>query len=267
MTLQKDFLFALLPVAGLAFSYLWSRKNLCAFQPALSWLRNSGNFIFYSRHKFLSHRRLTFFDVDDWGRKRESQKANSISDINLLISIFIRLSRSFPFIKSRQPWTSPWKMYSIKRLVFSMIALDVASLNPFRCHKTTDNHFSVREIFPGLKTRSRKRVQIIILNSPLNVLWNDSSYRSAPPLHCYPQTPSLQILFLNFCRQQENFLNSADWNIERARKLSQFIAEWLYRWWDSEINMIWGFASSRLPLFDGKFEFGAEEQAKKKLCN
>lgn len=136
-------------------------------------------------------------------------------------------------------------MNSIKRLVFIMIALDVASLNPFRCHKTTDNHFSVREIFPGLKTRSRKRVQIIILNSPLNVLWNDSSYRSMPPLFRFPQAPFLQNLFLNFCRQQETLLNSADWNIERARKLSQFIAEWLYRWRGWKINLIWGFASSR----------------------
>lgn len=142
MTLQKDFIFTSLPVTGLAFSYLWSRKNLCAFQLASSWLRNSGNFIFYSRHKFfppihvLWSRRL---------RKKSESHKNSISDINLLISISVRLFSSFLFIKSRQPWTSPWKMNSIKRLVFIMIALDVASLNPFRCHKTTDNHFSVRD--------------------------------------------------------------------------------------------------------------------------
>lgn len=145
MTLQKDFLFASLPVAGWPGILLFMEsQNLCAFHPASSWLRNSGNFIFYSRHKFLgvlwSRRRL---------KKKESEShkkaGNSISDINLLISISARLFSSFPFIKSRQPWTSPWKMNSIKRLLFIMIALDVASLNPFRCHKTTDNHFSVRD--------------------------------------------------------------------------------------------------------------------------
>lgn len=102
MTLQKDFLFASLPVAGILL--FMESKKFMRFS-ARSWLRNSGNFIFLQptqisplKTHVLWSRRL--------GKKSEShKKADSISDINLLISISSRLFRSFPFIKSRQPWT------------------------------------------------------------------------------------------------------------------------------------------------------------------
>lgn len=114
---------------------------------------------------------------------------------------------------------------------FIMMALDVASLNPFLMSANYWQPFFRRRFFSWAAEQNTKKYRqqehtngykIIMLNSPLNVLWNDFSSRTSHT-HLLNSQPSPSRR-LNHCCEifastKKTLLNftPTDWNIEWAK--------------------------------------------------
>lgn len=219
MTSQKDFFICFLSCEGIF--YLWSWK-IYAFSVRFVMIAKIGEISFFLQ---LSQISVDFFSV--WSSflsvercgtsKKWKFPTNSITTlicwIFLLQHLLLGRLDPCPDIREgnrKRNKKESWKMICTNRFgVFIMIALDVASLNPFLMSQNYWQSFFSQRFFLGAQQELQNGAQIIILNFPFNVLWNDSSYRAFPPFFpafFFPQSfpLSLQCCFffvLNFCRR------------------------------------------------------------------